>query len=254
MSDSIRFGRSTSLVVLALVLGSVENLVLLLRFSNHGPAGQNRTLPSAANVTTIMNAVGGDPILAPTGSVRDHYLENSYGQFTIDSTVVGWLDMPNTEVYYADGDSGGTPLTWDLITEGLEAADPLVDFADFDVDGDGWIDAITFLHSGYGAEFGGFDQYGTYYVDRMWSHKWTIPTWTSNEGVKVGDYSISPGLWDVAGSPPWLSLSAAGVLSGTPTELGLHTFRVRVSDAANRYDQRLLSLAVVPFLLDQRKP
>ena len=33
----------------------------------------------------------------------------------------------------------------------------------------------------------------------MWSHKWTIPTWTSAEGVKVADYNISPGLWGISG-------------------------------------------------------
>lgn len=188
--------------VFALGAGSVDNLVLLLRFSDHGPLGQNRTLPSSTDVGTIMNAVGGDPVLAPTGSVRDHYLEGSYGQFTIDSTVVGWLDLPHSESYYANGSSGLTTLTWDLITDALAAADPLVDFGDFDVDGDGWVDAITFLHSGYGAEWGGTDQYGTDYSDRMWSHKWTIPTWTSAEGVKVGDYNISPGLWATSGSGP----------------------------------------------------
>ncbi len=182
--------------------GQVDNLVLLLRFSNHGPLGQNRTLPSSTDVGTIMNAVGGDPVLAPTGSVRDHYLENSYGQFTIDSTVVGWLDMPLSEAQYANGNYGLTTLTWNLIQDGLNAADPLVDFADFDDDGDGWVDAITFLHSGYGAEWGGTDQYGTDASDRMWSHKWTIPTWTSAEGVKVGDYNISPGLWATSGSGP----------------------------------------------------
>ena len=182
--------------------GSVENLVLLLRFSDHGPAGQNRTLPSVADVTTIMNAVGGDPILAPTGSVRDYYLENSYGQVTIDSTVVGWLDMPNTESHYANGSAGASELTWDLIVDALDAADPLVDFSDYDEDGDGWVDAITLLHSGYGAEWGGFDQYGTAHWDRMWSHRSFIPTWTSAEGVKVDDYNISPGLWGVAGSDP----------------------------------------------------
>jgi M6 family metalloprotease-like protein len=186
----------------AATTGTVDNLVLLLRFSDHGPGGQNRTLPPDADVSTIMNAVGGDPVLAPTGSVRDAYLEYSYNQLTLDSVVVGWLDVPNTEVYYANNNSGLTSLTWDLITDGLNLADPLVDFSQFDDDNDGVIDSITFLHSGYGAEWVSTDQYGTSYFDRMWSHRWSIPTWTSAEGVTVSDYHISPGLWGVSGSEP----------------------------------------------------
>jgi len=182
--------------------GSVDNLVLLLRFSNHGPGGQNRTLPSSSDVSVIMNQIGGSPTLAPTGSVRDHYLETSYGQFTIDSTVAGWFDLPSSETFYANGNSGLTSLTWQLITDGLDAADASIDFSQFDQDGDGWIDAITFLHSGYGAEWGGTDQYGTGVNDRIWSHKWSIPVWTSAEGVKVSDYNISPGLWATSGSSP----------------------------------------------------
>jgi len=177
---------------------TAKNLVLLLRFADHGA----RTLPSVADVETIMNDPGGDPVLAPTGSVRDHYLESSYGSFTIDSTVVGWLDVPEDEPDYADGSSGLTPKIHDLITDGLDLADAIVDFSDYDEDGDGWVDAITFLHSGYGAEWTATDEDGTASTDRIWSHKWTIPTWTSAEGVKVGDYNISPGLWDVEGSDP----------------------------------------------------
>jgi M6 family metalloprotease-like protein len=186
----------------ALGSGSVKNLVVLLRFSNHGPSGQNRTLPSTSDVDTIMNAVGGDPTLAPSGSVRDHYLENSYNQFTIDSVATGWLNLPNSEGYYTNNNSGLTTLTWELITDGLDLADATVDFSEYDQDGDGWVDAITFLHSGYGAEWGGADQYGTDYTDRMWSHKWEIPAWTSAEGIKVADYNISPGLWGTSGSAP----------------------------------------------------
>jgi M6 family metalloprotease-like protein len=186
----------------AATTGTVNNLVILMRFSDHGPAGQNRTLPSGPDVDTIMNTVGGDPVLAPTGSVRDLYLENSYGLLTLDSTVVGWIDVPNTEVYYANNNSGLTSRTWDLITAALNGADPLVDFSNFDQDGDNVIDSIAFLHSGYGAEWVATDQYGTSYVDRMWSHRWSIPTWTSAEGVTVSAYHISPGLWDVSGSEP----------------------------------------------------
>ncbi len=181
-------------------VGTVKNLVVNIIFSDHGPGGQNRTLPSVADIDTIMNAVGGDPVLAPTGSVRDNYLENSYGLLTIDSTVAAWVTVPNTEAYYANGNSGLTSLTWDLITDALNLVDPAVNFSQFDQDSDGVIDAITFLHSGYGAEWGGTDQYGTPNSDRMWSHRWSIPTWTSAEGVSVSAYHISPGLWGTSGS------------------------------------------------------
>ena len=105
--------------------------------------------------------------------------------------------------HYGNGDSGLSGLARDLIRDGLDAADPTLDFSQFDLDGDGWIDAITFLHSGYGAEWGGTDSYGTNYVDRIWSHKWNLGTpWTSDEGIKVFDYNISPGLWSTSGSGP----------------------------------------------------
>lgn len=65
--------------------GTVKNVVILMRFTNH----VGRTLPSNADFNTIFNAVGGDPVLAPTGSVRDAYLELSYGILTLNSTVFG---------------------------------------------------------------------------------------------------------------------------------------------------------------------
>jgi M6 family metalloprotease-like protein len=88
--------------------------------------------------------------------------------------------------------------------------DSLVDFSQFDVDGDNYIDAIGFLHSGYGAEWGGTDTYGTGYKNRIWSHKWTLSsTWTSAEGVRVSNYHISPSVWDTSGS----SIGRIGVIA-----------------------------------------
>jgi len=178
--------------------GTVKNVVILMRFSNH----LSRPLPSNGNMDVIFNAVGGDPTLAPTGSVRDVYLENSYNQLTLNSTVFGWVNLPQTEQFYAAGVSGLGSTIWQAITAALEAADPLIDFDQFDDNGDNFVDAIAFIHSGYGAEWGGTDQDGTHYSNRIWSHRWSIPTWTSDEGVRVSDYHISPGLWGTSGSQP----------------------------------------------------
>ncbi|HUR55245.1 MAG TPA: M6 family metalloprotease domain-containing protein, partial [Gemmataceae bacterium] len=178
--------------------GMVKNVVILMKFSNH----TTRTLPSVPDLTKLFNAPGGDPVMAPSGSVRDVYLANSYGKFDLTSTVFAWVTLPKSESYYANGDSGMSSRMHEAITDALNLADPMINFSQFDKDGDKFVDAITFLHSGYGAEWGGTDSSGAYYKDRIWSHRWEIPTWTSAEGVKVSPYHISPALWDTSGSAP----------------------------------------------------
>lgn len=189
-------------------LGTVKNLVIAIKFSNHGA----RPVPSEADLDVLFNEVDSTSALAPTGSVRDVYYVNSYGQLTLASTIADWVTVSNTETYYANGSSGDQTLHQALI-EALEAVDETVNFNEYDVDNDGYIDSITFLHSGYGAEWGGDDAYGTYYYSRIWSHRWVLwdtdgngssfppePEWSSNEGVKVWDYHISPALWGTSGS------------------------------------------------------
>jgi M6 family metalloprotease-like protein len=178
--------------------GSVKNLVVLIQFSNH----VGRALPSSSDIDVLFNAPGGDPVLAPTGSVRDVYLQNSYGQMELNSDVSSWITVSGTEQYYADGVSGDSGLLWEALREALDILDSSVDFSQYDANHDGYIDSIAFIHSGYGAEWGGTDADGTAQADRLWSHRWAIqdPVWTSNEGVWVSDYHISPGLWNTRGS------------------------------------------------------
>ena len=96
----------------------------------------------------------------------------------------------------------------EAIKDALMLADPLVNFKDFDKDSDGFVDAIAFLHSGYGAEWGGADSDGTDYTNRIWSHRWSIPTWTSAEGVKVSPItSARP-----CGTPPGQQPGRIGVI------------------------------------------
>jgi len=186
--------------------GTIRNLVVLIRFSNH----VDRALPSPSEIEVLFNAPGGDPVLAPTGSVRDVYLQNSYGQLELNSDIAPWVTVSGTEQYYANGVSGDSTL-WEALREALDILDASVDFSQYDLNNDGYIDSIAFLHSGYGAEWGRTDAYGVNPADRIWSHRWSIqnPPWTSNEGVTVADYHISPALWSTGGS----SIGHIGVIA-----------------------------------------
>jgi bacillopeptidase F (M6 metalloprotease family) len=75
----------------------------------------------------------------------------------------------------------------------------IINFVDFDTNGDGKIDAITILHSGFAAEWISTDEYGVRYQDRIWSHKWNLFSdasgqykgpWQSRDGVVVWEYHI----------------------------------------------------------------
>ncbi len=182
-------------------VGVVKNLVLLCRFSDHALGVHTR---APADYTALMNAVGGDPLVAPTGSLLDYYRENSYGTMTLTSTVIAWVTLPQTEAYYGDGVDGFGNYPQNaqrMVEDALNAANATVNFGQFDADNDGFVDSIDIIHSGYAAEtgFGGGDW--------IWSHRWAVPTpWSSGDlngsgtSVKVFDYHTEAALWDTSGT------------------------------------------------------
>lgn len=175
--------------------GSLKNLVVLMRFSDHS----GRSLPTEADIEILMNG-GVSSSIIPTGSVRDVFLQNSAEKLSLDSTVADWVTISRTEEECAAGESGLTSNFWPCLREALDLVDQSVNFSNFDDDNNRRIDAITFLHSGYGAEVGGTDAFGASNADRIWSHKWNMNTWTSNEDVRVSTYHISPAVWGTSGS------------------------------------------------------
>ena len=169
--------------------GTLRNLVFLLRFSDH----RDRDLPTSGDVATLLNSRGGHTNLAPTGSVRDVFLQSSYGTLDVRSTIIPWINVPKKEAYYADGASGATKLFEEALRYVLDEFDANVDFSsgfeyrDYDKDDDGIIDSIMFLHSGYGAEWGATDCKGKNKRDRIWAHKWKIaPEWSSRPVGRIG--------------------------------------------------------------------
>jgi M6 family metalloprotease-like protein len=134
----------------------------------------------------------------PTGSMRDWYLENSYGVFDVTGVVTVWLRMPQTYAYYVDNQAGfGTypQNARKLAEDAVLAADPLVDFAQFDNDGpdgipdsgddDGFVDALFVVHAGLGREETGCD------CD-IHSHAWSMVNPVSVDGVTASSYSTEP--------------------------------------------------------------
>ena len=187
--------------------GTLHNLVLLLRFSDQ----TSRTLPSQSDISKLYNSAtptkaGANADVAPTGSVRQVYLENSYGKFTIETTVTEWITLPHTEEYYAGGNHGFTMLKEGIIyaLDYLESESSF-SYAKFDLDKDGNLDGLGVLTSGYGAEFAGTDCYGAQNNYRIWSHKGSGLNWSSQERhnsdpINVNRYYVSSALRGKCGS------------------------------------------------------
>ena len=182
------------------------NLVIPIKFANHA----SRPSISKSNLHTLFNSLEPVPDLTPTGSIREYFSYNSYGNLIIESVIVDWIRVKNTEQYYAGKKSALSSTFHESLVEALNEldSDPSFNFADYDRDGDGVVDSIFFLHSGYSAEWGGVDCInGNDRSNRVWSHKWKIGRdgnhgdagWVSRSGVRVDDYGVSSAFFGVCG-------------------------------------------------------
>jgi immune inhibitor A len=125
----------------------------------------------------------------PTGSMRDYYLENSYGKLDVVGGVTGWYRMPHNYSYYVNhyyGLGSYPQNSQKLAEDAVDSADAHLNFANYDYNHDGWVDALIIVHAGPGAEETGD-------LDDIWSHKWYIgylPLF--KDGVYLNDYNMDP--------------------------------------------------------------
>jgi M6 family metalloprotease-like protein len=118
-------------------------------------------------------------VINPTGSMKEFYYENSYGKYIIDGDVVGWYHNTFEHWEYV---STFSPA--DLVVWAVSAADPDVNFDDYDNDGDGWVEGVIVVHSGTGREESGNP-------NEIHSHMASVGT-KYVDNVKVGRYTIQP--------------------------------------------------------------
>ena len=123
-----------------------------------------------------------------TGSVTEYYNEVSGGKISLSGEVVGPLRMPHKLSAYTHGDSGMTDATPNAQTMAADALDALkgqFNFAPYDNDQNGYVDAFVVVHAGQGAEETGRK-------DDVWSLKWTLPAVTNVDGVNIFAFLTIP--------------------------------------------------------------
>ncbi len=168
-----------------------QAIVILVDFSDN--VADTLTYPST-HYNDMLFSVGS----YPTGSMADYYLENSYGNFLVSGVATTWYRMPQTYAYYVNGQRGfGTypQNAQKLAEDAVAAADPDIDFSQYDNDGpdgipnsgddDGVIDALFIVHAGQG-----YEQTGD--VNMIHSHAWSTVNVPVVDGVQASRYSMEP--------------------------------------------------------------
>lgn len=155
--------------------GTLRVVVVLAQFSDRAMAQTNQHFQDLFFSTGVL----------PNGSVREYYRDVTNNLIDIVGDVLGPYTLPLTLAQYAHGDSGTGPALPNARTMALDAAtaaDPNVNFAPYDNDGDGYVDAFIVIHAGPSAE-------STGNTGDIWSHKWVLPGGAYNaDGTKIYAY------------------------------------------------------------------
>jgi immune inhibitor A len=150
-------------------------------------------------------------------SVTDYYTDLSTGVYTITGDVVGWLPLDHSTWWYGADDCPGRRSPYDpgiassgaipgagnsktLVIDALDAVNaisdtiPGFDWADYDLDGDGIIDRLWIVHSGYGEEDAPDLLNRTDYGESaMWSHSSAVsPPYPVSADISAGAYIMMP--------------------------------------------------------------
>jgi M6 family metalloprotease-like protein len=171
--------------------GDVNIVVLLIRFSDHA----NRILPSPSDIDLLFNDPGETGDITPTGSIKTYLAMNSYDKFRINAVISpSWVDAAGSESSCAGTTKGVNDQFMNCFAPALDALEEsFVNWWDFDLDGDGSLDAVIVLHSGYATSQGKTDEDGVDSSKRIQSHARSAPQppWVSpSTGISLGIHNI----------------------------------------------------------------
>ena len=160
--------------------GSPKSLVILVNFSDC--SFKSKTAKSDFVNLLNQNAYAEN---GATGSARDYFRNASNGKFDPEFVVVGPYNLANDLKYYGEEEGNvHDKRPGNLIVDACAAADADIDFADFDVNGDGYVDNVFVYYAGHNqAEGGG--------ASTIWPHRSYIVSKVEFDGIRLGDYACT---------------------------------------------------------------
>lgn len=178
-------------------IGSRKFLCILVDFSDKSfthNATKFDSLFNAKNYTTN----------GAIGSVNEYYRKTSFDLFDPSFDIVGPVTLDSSWAYYGTNDVNGSDVNIQEFTyEALHKADSLIDYSDYDLDNDGYVDNVYFIYAGYGEASGASEK-------TIWPHRWYLYSMGNKtlDGKYFGDYSTSNELYGISGT----QLTSIGVI------------------------------------------
>lgn len=140
------------------------------------------------------------------GSAKQFFTEISQGQFTPEFTVLKPVTVSKKATYYGQGGDGNDYYFSQMITEACQLAHDqgLVNFADYDLNNDGYVDLVYFIYAGYGENINGND------VNLIWPKSGHSNFSLELDGKKFYRYGLQCELYGTpemtqASGKPWLT-------------------------------------------------
>ena len=162
--------------------GVKKGIVILAQYTDVKFKSAN----NLAKYKRILNEEGYTTSEGFKGSVCDYFKAQSDGIFELDFDVVGPYTMANKRAYYGGNDSNGDDKNAEaMVVEACKAANAEVNFADYDWDGDGYVDQVFVLYAGTG-EADSED------ADAIWPHMYELGSKALRlDGVTINTYACS---------------------------------------------------------------
>ena len=163
-----------------------KGLVLLVEFSD-----EKMKSNAAAEWQSRFNQQGFSQY-NHVGSVRDYFIEQSYGLLTIDFDVVGPLTLTKTRAYYGSRpNSNVNDRAAEMVIEALKLADAQVNYTDYDWNDDAEVDQVYVIYAGLTSSTE---------PGYIWPHEWNLSSAKYYgvgsgsqrlDGVSINTYAVS---------------------------------------------------------------